>query len=258
MHPEPYQPPVSRDPPAFNVPGVVLAFIAVMAALHAGRILLSPAAEFQLLATFAFIPARYGATHAHLVFPGGWPADIWSWFSYSFLHADAVHLVVNAVWLLAFASPVARRFGPARFVALSMAASAGGAAAYLFVRWDQLAPMIGASAIVSAYMGAAIRFVFGGLAGIGGFGAGDAPLHRAPARPLAVALRNPSMLAFLAVWFGINILFGFGSEAIPGVSGGIAWEAHIGGFLVGLLGFSLFDPVGRSGSGDGRYSSGSS
>lgn len=234
-----------RDPPAFNVPGVVLALLGVMVLAHVAIALLDPVTRFRMLAVFAFIPARFGEAQGDFVFPGGLAADLWTWLSYSLLHADVVHLVVNAVWLLAFGSPVARRFGPMRFLALSAAASVGGAAAHLLTHWNEVVPVIGASAMVSAYMGAAIRFVFGGLGGIGGFGSNDALVYRAPARPLSDALRNPTMLAFLLVWFGINLVFGIGASAIPGVSGGIAWEAHIGGFLVGLAGFVLFDPVGR-------------
>ena len=66
-----------------------------------------------------------------------------------------------------------------------------------------------------------------------------------PGQPLSRALRNPRVLAFLGVWFGVNIIFGVGSIAI-GVDGvSVAWQAHIGGFLAGLLLFSLFDPIPR-------------
>jgi membrane associated rhomboid family serine protease len=57
-------------------------------------------------------------------------------------------------------------------------------------------------------------------------------------------LRDPRILAYQAVWFGVNLLFGLGAVSMPGLDGGaIAWEAHVGGFLAGLLAFSLFDPV---------------
>ena len=55
-------------------------------------------------------------------------------------------------------------------------------------------------------------------------------------------LSDPRVLAFLAVWFGINILFGLGSQSITGDNEVVAWQAHIGGFLAGLLLFSWFDP----------------
>ena len=50
-------------------------------------------------------------------------------------------------------------------------------------------------------------------------------------------------MLFLVVWFGINILFGVGSLPMTGGDQPVAWEAHIGGFLAGLLLFSWFDPT---------------
>ena len=69
---------------------------------------------------------------------------------------------------------------------------------------------------------------------------------RVPAAPLLVALRNPRVLTFVGVWFGLNLLFGLGSVSfLIGENQSVAWEAHVGGFLAGLLLFSLFDPVHR-------------
>ena len=68
-------------------------------------------------------------------------------------------------------------------------------------------------------------------------------MSRIPAAPLSTSLRDPRVLAFLAVWFGINIVFGVFSIGVSPVEQSIAWQAHIGGFLAGLLGFSFFDPV---------------
>jgi membrane associated rhomboid family serine protease len=64
-----------------------------------------------------------------------------------------------------------------------------------------------------------------------------------PALSLTRSLRDPRVLGFLAVWFGVNIVFGVGSIAIGSEGASVAWQAHIGGFLAGLLLFSLFDPV---------------
>lgn len=238
-------------PPAFNVPPVVLALLGGVIVIHAARSLLPAELDFQLLVGLAFIPARFGGPHGDLGLPGGLAGDLWTWFSYAALHADAVHVTVNSIWFLAFGSAVARRFGTARFLALSAAAAAAGAAAHLVSHWGEPTPMIGASAVVSAYMGAAIRFVFDPRIGIGGLGSGDARAVHAPVLPLSRALRNRTVLAFVIVWFGINFLFGLGAVAVPGASGTIAWQAHIGGFLVGLFGFRLFDPAERATSGGG-------
>jgi membrane associated rhomboid family serine protease len=51
------------------------------------------------------------------------------------------------------------------------------------------------------------------------------------------------VLAFLAIWFGVNIIFGIGSLAIGAEGASVAWQAHIGGFFAGLVLFAWFDPV---------------
>jgi len=238
------------SPPAFNAPPVVIALLAAIILVHLVRSVLPEELDFELIVAFAFIPARFGGPHGELGLPGGVAADIWTWFSYAALHADGFHLTINSIWFLAFGSPVARRFGMAHFLGLSAAAAAAGAGAHLVSNWGGLAPMIGASAVVSAYMGAAIRFVFDARIGLGGLASGYERVVHAPALPLLQALRNRTVLAFLIVWFGVNFLFGVGAEEAPGVNGIVAWQAHIGGFLLGLLGFRLFDPVGRSKAGD--------
>ena len=92
-------------------------------------------------------------------------------------------------------------------------------------------------------MAAAIRFIFqrGGPLGI--IGSADEASYRIPAPPLLTSLRDRRVLVFLAFWFGINILFGTGAVQLPGSEGTVAWEAHVGGFVAGLIGFALFDPV---------------
>jgi membrane associated rhomboid family serine protease len=57
------------------------------------------------------------------------------------------------------------------------------------------------------------------------------------------SLQDPRVLAFLLVLFGVNLLFGLGSISMAGVEQAIAWQAHIGGFLAGLLAFAAFDPI---------------
>src|SRR5476649_2885953 len=96
-------------------------------------------------------------------------------------------------------------------------------------------------------MAAAIRFAFvkGSFLSFSG---GDADAAaKVPALSLMRALRDPRVLAFLAIWFGVNVVFGVGSIAIGADGASVAWQAHIGGFLAGLVLFSLFDPVPRSG-----------
>jgi membrane associated rhomboid family serine protease len=126
--------------------------------------------------------------------------------------------------------------------------AAAGALAHLITHEHAVAPMIGASASVSGTMAAAIRFAFVRGSFLS-FNRGDAQAAaQVPALPLTRALRDRRVLGFLVVWFGINIIFGVASIAIGTDGGSVAWQAHIGGFLAGLLLFSLFDPIPRAAS----------
>jgi membrane associated rhomboid family serine protease len=146
---------------------------------------------------------------------------------------------------LPFGSALARRFGAIRFFLFMAVTAAAGALAHLITHEHEMAPMIGASASVSGTMAAAIRFAFVQGSFLS-FNRGDADAAaRVPALSLSRALRNPRVLGFLAVWFGVNIIFGIGSLAVGVDGASVAWQAHIGGFFAGLILFSLFDPVPR-------------
>jgi membrane associated rhomboid family serine protease len=220
VHPPGEHPPRER---IFNVPVVVLSLLAAMALVHAlMTLVLSADQASDFLVLFAFVPARY-----------------------AFIHGNLMHLGFNGVWLLAFGTPVARRFGPLRFLIFFLVSAAVGAAFHLLVHSGERLPMVGASAAISGAMAAAMRFAFQRGGPLGPFRRDDdEAAYRVPATSLSVLLREPRLIVFLIVWFGVNLLFGLGIVTLPGESDmPIAWEAHIGGFLAGLVSFALFDPV---------------
>jgi membrane associated rhomboid family serine protease len=237
---------VTRSEPIFNVPAVVLTILALFALIRAGEeFLLSDEDEIEFLLYFAFIPARYDVSPLSSdAFPGGVGADIWTFVTYAFIHGELVHLAVDAAWFLPFGSAMARRFGTLRFIGFFIVASAAGALLHLITRSGEVLPMIGSSAAVSGCMAGAIRFAFQPGGPFFTFRSGDDAAYRVPAASLAATLRDPRMLVFLVVWFGLNLLFGLGTISVPGVEQSIAWQAHVGGFVAGLVLFSLFDPVG--------------
>ncbi len=244
----------SREP-ILNVPAVIVALLALLGLVHAVReLLLSPYDDRLFVLTFAFVPARYEPSILlGGVLPGGFGAQIWTFVTYALIHADMTHLAFNGLWLLAFGSPVARRFGTVRLLAFFAVTAAAGALAHLIMHPGERVVMVGASAAISGMMGAATRFAFqpGGSLDFWHSRAGDP--DRIPAAPLVVALRNPRVLTFLGVWFALNLLFGLGSFSIADYEQNLALEAHIGGFLAGLLLFSLFDPVPSQRSDDASY-----
>jgi membrane associated rhomboid family serine protease len=235
---------VKREP-LFNIPTVVIAVLAVLALVHIVRtLLLTNEQDIEFLLTFAFIPVRYD-TSVVLggVLPGGFGAEVWTFVTYSLIHASWTHLGMNAIWLLPFGSALARRFGATRFLIFFAVTAAAGAALHLATHPGQQYPMIGASAAISGTMAAAMRFAFQRGGPLGMLRGDDDDAYRVPAIPLSGVLSDTRVLLFLAVWFGINILFGMSSLPITGADQPVAWQAHIGGFLAGLLLFSWFDPA---------------
>ena len=238
-------PPAPPREPLLTLPGALTAYILLLAVIHL-RVLLPPEWENWTIDVFGFIPKRYDSTLLAIDFPGGAGARVWTFVTYSLLHANLSHIGFNVLWLLPFGSALVRRFGAVRFFLFMAVTAAGGALAHLVTHEHAVAPMIGASASVSGTMAAAIRFAF-----VQGsfltFSRGDADAAaRVPALSLLRALRNTRVLGFLAVWFGVNIIFGIGSIAIGADGASVAWQAHIGGFFAGLVLFSLFDPVPRA------------
>ena len=68
----------------------------------------------------------------------------------------------------------------------------------------------------------------------------------APLMSLKQTLSDQRILMFLAFWMALNAYFGLSAIRIAGEEGNIAWEAHIGGFVCGLLVFGLFDKGGAA------------
>src|SRR5690606_25265917 len=201
------------------------------------------------LLTFGFIPARHAVQElpGFGPWPGGEWAEAWTYVTYAFLHGDWMHLLINAFWMLAFGSVVARRLGWLRFLGLSLAATVGGALAHLYAHWGEMAPMIGASAAISGQMAGAVRFIFARPGDL--FQASRLDPRYLRAQSLLQVLKNPRAMLFLGVWIGLNLIIGAGSIRIGmGEGSPVAWEAHLGGFFAGLLLFGLFDrrsEVGR-------------
>jgi membrane associated rhomboid family serine protease len=195
-----------------------------------------------VLFTFAFIPARFAPPPelANLVFPGPAGARWWSFVTHMLLHGDWLHVIINSVWMLAFGSVLARRMGSARFLAVSAASAAAGAGFNLLWHWGgELTLLVGASGAISGQLAGAVRLMFaegGSLATLG-----RQRFETVRALSLGETLRTPAALMFLAVWFVITIFAGAVSFGPPGEAARIAWEAHVGGFLAGLVFFGLFD-----------------
>ncbi|MBI3504930.1 MAG: rhomboid family intramembrane serine protease [Proteobacteria bacterium] len=202
--------------PAINLPPVTLAMIAANIAAFAAVRLLAGGKAWEAYDAFGFIPARY------LGDPAAGAALVYTPLTYLFLHGDWVHLAVNMVSLAAFGAGIERRVGGITMLSIYLLSGVLAAAAHFAVYPDSVDPVIGASGAISGLMGGVLRLM-----------------------REARGSRGGGMLGFALVWAASTVLLGL--TGLPGEGGApIAWVAHLGGFVAGLVLFGFFIGNGRS------------
>jgi len=165
-------------------------------------------------------------------------------FTHMMLHANLMHIFFNSVWLLALGAPVARSLGaglpqngilPASlFVTFFALSGAAGALFYIALNLKSTILLVGASGGVFGLLGALIRMIF------------SRPVHFARKPGGLAPLTHKNVLISSAVIIAVNFLMSFsGLGLMPGADSQVAWEAHLGGYLFGLLSFPLFYSIAR-------------
>lgn len=233
--------PTERQP-FLRVPVAASALIGALVLAHVARILAPPELQLEILDNYAFQPERYSPAfvQAHNIAPQSfWDLSV-PFLSYIFLHANFTHLLINCVWLLPFGTLAARRFGVIGFYLLFFLSGIAAALAHLVVFWGMPVPIVGASGAIAGTMGASFRVV-----------TADS-LSPAAMRLMALGhvtrarlapLYSPRLLQWTLIVVILFVLAGrFGIGGGPTPSGPIAWQAHIGGYLAGLL---LASPIER-------------
>lgn len=224
------EPPPPRVP-IFNLPGVVLASLGLLAAIYAVQLfVLSDQAVEWTFFNFGFIPLRYVTPLSQQG-----PQLFWTPVSYSLLHGGLEHLLFNGLWLMAFGAPVARRIGTARYLIFWLLSAIASAALHAALNWGAPTLLIGASGVVSGLMGAACRFAFPPERRM------PLPAHLNRRLSIGEAFRSRTVVMFMLFWFVGNILIAVGVPLIGDSAQPIAWDAHIGGFVFGFFLFALFD-----------------
>jgi len=137
-----------------------------------------------------------------------------------FLHGGVGHLLGNMWFLWIFGGPVENRLGSFRFLAFYLLAGVAAAAAQVAVDWGAVVPMLGASGAISGVLGAYL--ILFPKAWIWSLVPWIVPIVPVPA------------VVFLVLWFLVQTLSGSAAIAAGG-SGGVAWWAHVGGFVTGAL-----------------------
>lgn len=208
-------------------PAVVYLIIVSNALIFLYQTSLSPAAGNDLVYEYGLVPARYffpqwGLRH------GLSPDNYVPFVTATFLHGGWLHLIFNMWTLFIFGSTLEGRMGSLQFLVFYLCCAGASTLAHGYFNPDSIVPVIGASGAVAGVIGAyAVLFPTARITLL------------VPIIIIPLIFTIPA-LAFATIWFGIQLFQGFWEQFIPDMGGGIAWWAHIGGFVAGLVLLPLF------------------
>jgi membrane associated rhomboid family serine protease len=173
---------------------------------------------------YGLVPARYSVPEVAAHFTSG--EQVFALFSFMFLHGGFLHILGNMWFLHIFGDNVEDRMGPIRFLLFYLLCGWVSGFAHLWANWTSTVPTIGASGAIAGVMGAYL-ILFPGARII--------TLIPIFFIPYFIEIRA---VVFLGIWFLFQ--FFYASLSGPDGGGGIAWWAHIGGFVFGMIAVKLF------------------
>jgi membrane associated rhomboid family serine protease len=150
-----------------------------------------------------------------------------------FIHGGWLHIIGNMWFLWIFGDNVEDRLGHLRFLIFYLLSGIGAALFYVLLKPGSVLPALGASGAISGVMGAYILLYPRARV-----------LTLVPVFFLPLLVEIPAVF-FVGVWFLFQFLAGTLSLATPRVEGGVAWWAHIGGFVLGMALLPLFTRSSR-------------
>ena len=213
---------------AKSFPGITYSLIGINVLVFLLESLIGDHALTSMLSTYALIPARLSLTN-----PATWLPLITS----TFLHGSWFHLLSNMWMLHIFGDNVEDRMGPGRYLVFYLLAGVvSGLVHALFSAYGNI-PTLGASGAIAGVMGAYILFYPRGR--VVTFIPGLFFL------PWVIEVRA---VLFLGIWFLSQLSNGLMSMGMVDVAqfSGVAWWAHVGGFVFGMIGSKIC--AGRKGS----------
>ena len=219
--------PVQDSIPTRTVPIVTRALILINVVVFFFEVALPKDTLEQIVYLFGIVPARF--THPDWAASVGFPVgSYWSLLTHQFLHGGWFHIISNMWALWIFGDNVEDAMGRFRFAVFYLLCGVLAGLTHIFVQPDLTVPSIGASGAIAGVLGAYLLLY--------------------PTAWIVVLLpifffpfffEVPAVL-YLGIWFISQLFNGTLSLASPGQLGGIAFWAHIGGFVAGLLLCRLF------------------
>jgi membrane associated rhomboid family serine protease len=203
--------------PAKNYPVVNTAIIGMNIVIF--LVQLSQGVEWNRFAyTYGLVPARYSTPQISVYFSAF--QQVFSFVSYMFLHGGFWHLLGNMWSLYIFGDNVEDRLGPLRYFVFYIICGIASGISHLLLNLQSNLPTIGASGAIAGVMGA--YFILHPRSQI---------LTLIPIIFIPYFIEIPAFI-FLGVWFLLQFI---NAAASQGQAAGVAWWAHIGGFIFGII-----------------------
>lgn len=197
-------------------PVVAYTLLALNVLVFLFQITLDPAQIEFLLTDFGIIPLEISQGQ-----------DLYAILTSMFLHGGLMHLVGNMLFLWIFADNIEAVVGSKFFLIFYLAGGLFAALVHVYTDTSSVIPTVGASGAISAVMGAYLVMF---------------PKSRIKMSILLFKSFYIPAIAFLGLWFIQQVFSGVGTYAPETAesAGGVAWWAHIGGFVYGIFAGWLF------------------
>lgn len=209
--------PLRDENPTRRFPWVTLLLIGANVAVFVYELSLGPTALEAFWMRWAFVPGRFSADPFSL-------EQMTTILTAMFMHAGWVHVLGNLLYLWIFGNNIEDRFGPLGFIAFYLVCGISGALAQLLADPTSMVPTLGASGAIAGVLGAYILLF-----------PGASVVTLIPVFIFIEVARVPAYLV-IGFWFVLQLGNGLVSLGATGAgTGGIAYFAHVGGFLAGLL-----------------------
>lgn len=200
--------------PRRTLPFITVLLIAANVAVFIYQLTLPPHLSKAFLLSFAEVPNRLPAL---LAGHGNWRTALLPLVTSMFLHGGLLHLAGNMLFLWVFGDNVEDALGHFRYLMFYFACGIAAGLLHIFINLHSGLPALGASGAISGVMGAYLVLF---------------PRSRVLTLVFVILVPLPAVLV-LGWWFILQFLGGMDSLGMR-AGGGVAWWAHVGGFLTGM------------------------
>src|ERR1700735_5591913 len=215
--------PLKDMTPRGSVPVMTLLLIAVNVVVFIHQISLSPAQSEAFVRLYGLVPAKLSLAlagrHYSLV------TALLPLFTCMFLHGGWLHIIGNMWFLWIFGANVEDRMGPMPYLIFYLLCGVGSSIAQTAFSWGSHIPALGASGAISGVLGGSVIFF------------PTSQIYTLVTLFIIWFRARIPAIVFIGLWFVLQALSAFGSLGGAGRirQGGVAWWAHVGGFVLGLL-----------------------